>query len=161
MAIKGEAELRYRMEEKAAFQIVGIKERTTHTDESFASRLWEQGADEVIAELEQLSDEAFPGILHVATNVTEEAMDYYIAVETSKENYPSKYLNIVIPSSTWAVFEVHEPDQEAMLQIWDRIYTEWFPVGKYEALNLPEFVRCLEQEWEIWIPIQEKRGRST
>ncbi|WP_083512130.1 AraC family transcriptional regulator [Amphibacillus sediminis] len=160
MAIKGDAELRYRMEEKASFEMVGIKERTTHTDKSFLTRLWEQGTDEIYAELAQLSDTLFPGVLHVTTDVTEETMDFMIAVQTSKENFPPKYANIVVPASTWAVFEVQEPDPEVMLQTWNRIYTEWFPIGEYEVLNLPEFVRCLEQEWEIWIPVQEKRRNN-
>lgn len=157
MVIRGEAELRYRMEKKASFQIAGVKERTMYMEESFLTCLWARGTDEICAELEPLSEDTFPGVLHVTSAVTEEAMDYYIAVQTSKENDLTKYSKILVPDSSWAVFEIQEPNPDVMLQAWSRIYTEWVPLGEYEVSNLPEFVRCLEREWEIWIPVQEKR----
>ena len=66
------------------------------------------------------------------------------------------------PACTWAVFESIGPCPEAIQDVWQRIWSEWFQNSGYEHAGTPDF------EWyaddndadncrsEVWIPVKKK-----
>jgi AraC family transcriptional regulator len=168
LTIKGGSEMNYRIEEKEAFRIVGIKKRVSiifsGVNPEIAS-MWESLNDETINNLKKLSNVEPLGLLSASTNFSEGRMeekgelDHYIGVATTKECL-DHLTQLEIPASTWAVFEAVGPFPDTLQNVWGRIYSEWFPSSNYEQTEGPEIlwnehkdVTSPTFKSQIWIPI--------
>ena len=162
--------MNYRMEEKPAFRVGGVKKRIplVYLGENKAiTELWTSLTDDTYSEIEQLSDMEPSGLLSVCTNFSEGRedggeLDYYIGAATSK-NIPAHLSRLDVPAFTWAVFEVKSGVREELQDVWGRIYSEWFPASQYESVEGPEMVWSAEaneepseHENEIWVPVKKK-----
>jgi AraC family transcriptional regulator len=171
LSIKGGNEMNYRIEEKQAFHIVGIKERVPiifHGVNPKIAAMWESLSDETINKLKKLSNVNPLGMLSASMNFSEERMeekgelDHYIGVATTKE-CPDNLIQLEVPALTWAVFEAVGPFPDTLQDVWGRIYSEWFPSSNYEQVEGPEIlwnehkdVTSPTFKSEIWIPVLKK-----
>lgn len=171
LSIKGGNEMNYRIEEKEAFRIVGIKKRVPilfkGVNPDIAS-MWESLDEAAIKQLKELSNAAPVGLISASTNFsdgrTEEngELDHYVGAATTK-HCPNHLSQLEVPASTWAVFEVAGSFPDALQEVWGRIYSEWFPSSHYEQIEGPEIlwnehkdVTSPSFKSEIWIPISKK-----
>lgn len=169
--IKGGDALSYRIEEKEAFSIIGVKKRVpiifNGVNPEIAS-MWENLDDKAINKLKELSNVEPMGMLSASTNFSEGRMeekgylDHYVGVTTTNE-CPNDFTQLDVPVLTWAVFESVGPFPETLQDIWGRIYSEWFPSSNYEQVEGPEILWNENKDTssskfksEIWIPIIEK-----
>jgi AraC family transcriptional regulator len=156
LTIKGGIAMKYRLEEKDDFHVVGFHKRMQVMEEDVdpkVAQLWENVSEESIKELESLSEIEPKGMLHVLVNYNETEMDYYFAAATEKES--ERFTRLDIPASSWAVFEV-DGDWMKIQEIWQRVYTEWFPSSSYEHAGGPEILGSTENASEIWVPVVKK-----
>ncbi|MED4991014.1 MULTISPECIES: AraC family transcriptional regulator [Parageobacillus] len=171
LSIKGGNEMNYRIVEKEAFRIVGIKKRVPiifkGVNPEIAS-MWKSLDDEKINKLKKLSNVEPLGLIQASTNFSEGRMeekgelDHYIGVATTKE-CPDELTQLEVPASTWAVFEAIGPFPDTLQDVWGRIYSEWFPTSNYEQTEGPEILWNADKDVssptfksEIWIPVKEK-----
>lgn len=171
LSIKGGIEMNYRIEEKEAFRIIGIKKRVpiifNGVNPEIAS-MWESLDGEAINKLKKLSNVEPMGLLSASTNFSEARMeekgelDHYIGVATTK-TCPDNLTQLEVPALSWAVFEAIGPFPDTLQDVWGRIYSEWFPSSNYEQLEGPEIlwneskdVTSPTFKSEIWIPILKK-----
>jgi AraC family transcriptional regulator len=170
LSIKGGSEMNYRIEDKEAFRIIGIKKRVPiifHGVNPEIASMWESLDGETINKLKKLSSVEPLGLLSASTNFSEGRMeekgelDHYIGVATTKE-CPDNLAQLDVPASTWAVFEAVGPFPDTLQNIWGRIYSEWFPASNYEQIGGPEIlwnenkdVTSPTFKSEIWIPISK------
>ncbi|MED3881815.1 AraC family transcriptional regulator [Priestia megaterium] len=168
LSIKGGDEMNYRIEEKEAFRIVGIKEKVPiifHGVNPKIAAMWESLQDETIDKLKKLSNVKPLGLLSASVNFSEGRMeekgelDHYIGVATAK-NCPRNLIKLEVPALTWAVFEAVGPFPDTLQDVWGRIYSEWFPSSNYEQVEGPEIlwnehkdVTSPTFKSEIWIPV--------
>jgi len=171
LSIKGGNEMNYRIEEKEAFHIVGIKERVPiifHGVNPKIAAMWESLNDETVRKLKELSNVTPLGLLSASLNFSEGRMeekgqlDHYIGVATTKD-CPDHLVQLEVPAGTWAVFEAVGPFPETLQDVWGRIYSEWFPSSNYEQVEGPEIlwnehknVTSPTFKSEIWIPVLKK-----
>ncbi|MBY0094712.1 AraC family transcriptional regulator [Priestia aryabhattai] len=171
LSIKGGNEMNYRIEEKEAFHIVGIKQRVPiifHGVNPKISAMWESLSDETINKLKNLSNVEPLGLLSASLNFSEGRMeekgelDHYIGVATTKE-CPDNLIKLEVPALTWAVFEAVGPFPDTLQDVWGRIYSEWFPSSNYEQVEGPEILWNEHKDItsptfksEIWIPVLKK-----
>lgn len=171
LSIKGGNEMNYRIEEKEAFHIVGIKERVPiifHGVNPKIAAMWESLNDETIRKLKELSNVTPLGLLSASVNFSEGRMeekgqlDHYIGVATTKD-CPNHLVQLEVPAGTWAVFEAVGPFPDTLQDVWGRIYSEWFPSSNYEQVEEPEIlwnehknVTSPTFKSEIWIPVLKK-----
>lgn len=170
LSIKGGSGMNYRIEEKAAFRIVGIKKRVPliyHGVNPEIASLWESVSLETINQLKQLSNVKPLGLLNVCTNFSEgrseqSELDYYLGAATSQE-CPDHFTQLHVPALTWAVFEAVGPFPDTLQDVWARIYSEWFPSSGYEQAEGPEILWNESKDVtsptfrsEIWIPVLKK-----
>ncbi|MEK4754519.1 AraC family transcriptional regulator [Priestia sp. FSL R5-0597] len=171
LSIKGGNEMNYRIEEKEAFHIVGIKEKVPiifHGVNPKIAAMWESLNDETIRELKELSNVTPLGLLSASVNFSEGRMeekgqlDHYIGVATTKD-CPHHLVQLEVPAGTWAVFEAVGPFPDTLQDVWGRIYSEWFPASTYEQVEGPEIlwnehknVTSPTFKSEIWIPVLKK-----
>lgn len=176
LSIKGGMEMNYRIEEKEAFRIIGLKKRVplifNGVNPEIAS-MWQSLNENIINELKSLSNVEPLGLLSASTNFSEGRMeekgelDHYIGVATTKE-CPSNFSILEVPATTWAVFEAVGPFPETLQNVWGRIYSEWFPSSNYELVEGPEIlwneskvVSSPTFRSEIWIPVKRKMETNT
>ncbi|MEN3779176.1 AraC family transcriptional regulator [Priestia megaterium] len=171
LSIQGGNEMNYRIEEKEAFHIVGIKERVPiifHGVNPKIAAMWESLNDETVRKLKELSNATPLGLLSASLNFSEGRMeekgqlDHYIGVATTKD-CPDHLVQLEVPAGTWAVFEAVGPFPETLQNVWGRIYSEWFPSSNYEQVEGPEIlwnehknVTSPTFKSEIWIPVLKK-----
>lgn len=171
LSIRGGNEMNYRIEEKGAFIIIGIKKRVPIIFNGVnpeISAMWKSLTVKTIDKLKKLSNIEPMGIISASINFSEGRMeekgelDLYIGVATTKE-CPDNLSKLEVSPSTWAVFEAVGPFPDTLQNVWGRIYSEWFPSSNYEQTKGPEIlwnenkdVTSPTFKSEIWIPIIKK-----
>jgi AraC family transcriptional regulator len=171
LSIKGGNEMNYRIEEKEAFHIIGIKKRVpiifNGVNPEIAS-MWKSLDEKTINELKNLSNVEPLGLLSASANFSEGRLeekgelDHYIGAATTRE-CPDNLTQLNVDASTWAVFEAVGPFPETLQNVWGRIYSEWFPSSNYEQREGPEILWNENKDLtsptfrsEIWIPVMKK-----
>ncbi|WP_258831867.1 AraC family transcriptional regulator [Peribacillus frigoritolerans] len=171
LSIKGGSEMNYRIEEKEAFHIIGIKKRVpiifNGVNPEIAS-MWKSLDEKTINELKNLSNVEPLGLLSASANFSEGRLeekgelDHYIGAATTRE-CPDNLTQLNVDASTWAVFEAVGPFPQTLQNVWGRIYSEWFPSSNYEQREGPEILWNENKDLtsptfrsEIWIPVMKK-----
>lgn len=168
LSIKGGSEMDYRIVEKDAFRIVGIKKRVPIVFNGVnpeIATMWKRLNEEMIIELKALSNVEPLGLISASANFSEGRMeekgelDYYIGVATTRK-CPDNLVQLEVPVLTWAVFEAVGPFPVTLQNVWGRIYSEWFPSSSFEQTEGPEIlwnenkdVTSPNFRSEIWIPV--------
>lgn len=168
LSIRGGNEMNYRIEQKEAFNIVGIMKRVPiifEGENPEITAMWKSLTMEKIDQLKKLSNVEPVGIIQASTNFSEGRMqeraelDQYIGVATTLE-YPVEYSKLEVPALTWAIFESTGPFPSALQETWGRIYSEWLPSSIYQVTEGPEILSIKGRDLtsptvqcEIWIPI--------
>ncbi|HZH88663.1 MAG TPA: AraC family transcriptional regulator [Chitinophagaceae bacterium] len=165
--VKGNKKMKYTIKEKAPFTIVGKEMNAAiNMKENFAliPGFWDEctrmGLCKKLFEIQ-----GDLGLLGVCFDVDyeQEKLTYLSAVEKPEGKSDNEYnlVEKVIPASTWAVFEVTGKMPESIHQLWQHIFSEWFPDTGYQYVKKPDFeayhlksVKNLEGKAEIWISIE-------
>ncbi|NPV93454.1 MAG: AraC family transcriptional regulator [Firmicutes bacterium] len=170
LTIKGGDPMDYRIEEKSAFQIVGIKKRIKLIFEGVNPQMdsmWQSLTMEDLEELKALCSTEPAGILCVSAGFEERTvegteLDQYIGVATTK-SAPERWSVLPVEASTWAVFTAVGYFPKSLQDTWARIYSEWFPTSGYESTGGPEMLWNESKDTsrpdyksEIWIPVVKK-----
>lgn len=175
LTIKGGNEMKYRIEEKEGFRIIGLMRRVSIVFEGVnpeIASMWESLDEHKIATLKRLSNIQPSGLISASTNFSEGRMeekgglDHYIGVATTLPCPEGLGLAALeVPASTWAVFEAVGPFPETLQNVWGRIYSEWLPSTGFELAKGPEIlwneqkdVSIPDFKSEIWIPVLRKKS---
>lgn len=168
ISISGGCEMNYRIVEKEAFKIVGLKKRVPIIFEGVnheIAEMWQSLTPEKIMELKSLSNIEPMGMLSASVNFSETRMDeqgeldHYIGVATTNK-FVNQFEVLEVNPGTWAVFEAVGEFPKTLQNVWGRIYSEWFPSSNYEVAPGPEILWNESKDTtsptfksEIWIPI--------
>ncbi|MEH7883743.1 AraC family transcriptional regulator [Bacillus sp. JJ1609] len=171
LSIQGGSEMNYRIEEKEAFRIVGIKKRVPIIFNGVnpeISAMWQSLDMDRINELKYLSNVEPLGLISASTNFSEERMeekgelDHYIGAATTSK-CPDHLSSLEVAAGTWAVFKAAGPFPATLQNVWGRIYFEWFPSSNYQQVEGPEILWNESKDVasptfrsEIWIPVLKK-----
>lgn len=166
LSLKGVLEMNYRIEEKQAFSVVGIKERFSYTDNLGKSvgEMWGSTSQETMGKISTLANAEPIGLVGAYSEMyPDNTTDYYIGVITTND-CPAEFVKLDIQAQTWAVFEIVGALPTAMSNIWGRIFSEFFPSTGYEHTPAPEIewysngdMNSPTYKSEIWIPITTKK----
>lgn len=163
LTIQGGVEMKYRIVEKEAFQVVGVKYNVEIVNEILSPTYEDMItaiSETTMKELESISTKEPCGIVHVSANYSENengkaTFEQYIGAVTTKEKV-KEYAKLEVPPLLWVIFEV-EGDWEHVEEHWQRIYSEWLPSSSYELAEGPEMLASKDEKSEIWIPITKKQ----
>lgn len=164
MTIKGVEEMNYRIEEKAPFRVVGLREPITNdAEEAFkcVPLFWQKTAPQIPQIIALMSGEP-KGLLGVSTcNEVEGKQNYYYIAVASDKPVSDGMTDMVVPASTWAIFPGNgTPEDLQALQV--RIVSEWLPTSGYEWANAPDVEVYLgddheNMQFEVWLPVVKKQ----
>lgn len=170
LIITGGNVMDYRIVDKEAFQIAGLKKQITLMYEGINPQMdamWTKLTENDFIELKQLANVEPQGILCVSANFTEDRaegtlLDQYIGVATTKQ-VPARWQILPVAAGTWAVFTAMGEFPNVLQAVWARIYSEWFPTSGYELTGGPEILWNESKDTsrpdyksEIWIPVIKK-----
>ncbi|MGD7054373.1 AraC family transcriptional regulator [Sutcliffiella horikoshii] len=171
LSIRGGNEMNFRIEQKEAFNIVGIKKRVPivfQGENPEIAEMWKSLDADKISHLQKLSNVEPKGMIQASTNFSEGRMeekgelDQYIGVATTQEN-PENFSKLEVPALTWAIFESTGPFPHTLQETWGRIYSDWFPSSNYQVTEGPEMLSIKNKDLsapsvkcEIWIPVLKK-----
>jgi AraC family transcriptional regulator len=167
ISIKGDVEMNYKIENKNAFRVVGVKKHMDMAlEESFREvpLFWQETvAEGRIPQILELLNQPPFGLLGVSTCMNGKDFDYYIAVATDIPT-PEGLVEYEIPAATWAVFECIGPMPQAIQELQKRIVTEWLPTSGYEYADAPDIElytegdqQSSEYRSEVWLPVVKKK----
>ncbi len=166
--LKGADPMRYRVVERDEFQVIGTKRTFSLKNDQNTKEIptmWsERSKDGTIAKLAQLNDGQIKGLLGVCidnqVNTSLQEVEYWIAVDSTTDE-SSEFEKLILPASTWGVFEVHGPAPTSIPKVWRKIFSEWLPSNPYEHAETPELEVYLDEDVfkenayaEIWIPLK-------
>lgn len=163
--IKGETAMKYRIEEKGAFQVMGVERRISTVDgqnfvviPQFWNEIWKTPAGAMMTQ-----EAGEMGFLGICADMDEDQSEftYMIAVEGNQAK--AGVVVREIPAQTWAIFESVGPLPRAIQSVTERIFSEWFPSTGYEHSDAPELeiypagdTNAEDYYCEVWIPIKKK-----
>ncbi|MCS0636192.1 AraC family transcriptional regulator [Streptomyces sp. LP05-1] len=173
LTVEGSSSMRYRVEDRAAFTVVGPRARVplVHRGPNQAIIDFTRGIPpETTERLAELSDQEPRGIVAVCDDLDPSRaegteLDYYQGVITSASgDAPEGTAALAVPAGTWAVFTASGPMPEAVQELWRDVFTEWFPANPYRSRPGPEILRTRlspdgkEADAELWLPVEPERG---
>ncbi len=164
ITVKGVEELNYRIEEKAAFRIVGVShplDKEIEKNFKTVPQMWQNAAmNGTIEKLASLMNDQPMGVLGVSVCNDKEDWRYFIAVSSSADadNALDEY---IIPACTWAVFSGTGTGM-SIQELEQRIVTEWLPTSGFEYDNAPDIEVYLNPDpndiqYEVWVPVKPVR----
>lgn len=170
VTVKGVKEMNYRIVEKEAFKIAGLKKRVPIVFEGVNPEIAAMSGlltPEIVMNLKLLSNIEPRGMISASANFSEGRMeetgelDHYLGVATTSDE-TSDFEVLDVEGGSWAVFESVGPFPETLQDVWGRIYAEWLPTSGYEIVPGPEILwnespdtSNPEYRSEIWVPVKK------
>lgn len=166
LKVSGGDAISYRIEEKEAMRIVGVRIALTEDMEEnrkLVPLFWEKvlrGSQ--FPGICKLSNRIPNGVLGVTAYQSSGDIYYYIAAATDK-SVPAEMFEYEIPAAAWVIFECNGHFKESVQNIFKRFLTEWLPFSGYTYAELPDMEvypiyeeRLQEGHSEVWIAIKKE-----
>lgn len=167
LSLKGDKDMEYRIEEKAAFTVVGKSISCScenGENQRQIPRFWAECHQD--GTVEKLSTNGSGGTLLgiiMEMQPDQEAFTYMIASAGAMPEQAEGLTARTIPAATWVVFTAVGPVPEALQNVFCRVFQEWFPSTGYEVAPGPELevylpgdLRAEDYRCEVWIPIVKR-----
>ena len=156
LTLKGGRTMEYRIEEKAAFTLIGkLRKFSAETSHKEIPLFWEEHM--------AASDEIVCGMFGLCIDSDGETFDYLIAdLYHPMDEIPAGYETRTIPAGTWAVFPCRGALPEALQTVNDAMWSEWLPncreyklAGNYNIeMYTPLHDDPKDDYNEIWLPVE-------
>jgi AraC family transcriptional regulator len=155
--------IKHRIVERDSFTVTG-KSTVILSAEKYTllPQFWQTcKEDGTIAQLHKFADS--DTIIGVGdNNSVGDSFRYMISVETNRPAGDA-YDTMIIPKSKWVVFEPVLSEPKYVGPIWEYIFKEFLPNGKYNLADTPDIevnhkVSDDQYTCEIWIPVVEKQS---
>ena len=157
----------YRVEEKEAMRIVGIRIPLTLDMEEnikLVPPFWSKALrSSQFPEICNLSNQSPKGVLGATACQSSDEIYYYIAAATDKHT-PDGMFEYEIPAATWVIFESDGHFIESIQSIFRRFLTEWLPFSGYTYAELPDIEvypiskeKLQEGHSEVWIAVKKEK----
>jgi AraC family transcriptional regulator len=169
ITVKGGITMEFRIEEKPAFNLVGVSARVPMQFE---------GVNNEIVKLAMSITDAQKEEMHALQNIEpyeivnasydadakflkeEGYLTHLIGVLTTENQVSDQLVKVPVEACTWAVFPNEGTFPSTLQETMARIYAEWLPSSNYEVINAPTFsFTKMDKEKkdyaysEIWIPV--------
>ena len=172
ITVKGGISMEFRIEDKPAFNLVGVSKRVPMQFEGVNNeivKLAESITDEQKEEMHSLQNIAPYEIINASydadANFLKEEGDltHLIGVLTTEDQVSERLEKVPVPATTWAIFPNEGPFPSTLQTTMAKIYAEWLPASSYEVINVPTFSFTKMNEHkkdyaysEVWIPVRKK-----
>lgn len=170
--VKGGINMEFRIEEKPAFNLVGVSKRVPMQFEGINHeivKLAESITDKQKEEMHSLQNIEPKEIVNASyeadANFLKEEGDltHLIGVLTTKNQISDVLEKVPVEASTWAIFPNEGPFPSTLQETMAKVYSEWLPSSNYEVINAPSFsFTKMDKDKknyaysEVWIPVRTR-----
>lgn len=172
ITVKGGSSMEFRIEEKPAFNLVGVSKRVPMQFEGVNQdivKLAESITDEQRKEMRSLQNiepfEIVNASYNADANFLKEDGDltHMIGVLTTENDVSARLEKVPVEACTWAIFPNEGPFPSTLQETMAKTYSEWLPSSDYELIHAPTFSFTKMDEHkkdyaysEVWIPVRRK-----
>ncbi|MCQ1530828.1 AraC family transcriptional regulator [Lutispora saccharofermentans] len=172
ITVKGGITMEFRIEDKPAFNLVGVSKRVPIQFEGVNNeivKLAESITDEQKEEMHSLQNiepyEIVNASYEADANFLKEEGDltHLIGILTTENQVSDQLAKVPVEAYTWAVFPNEGSFPSALQETMAKIYSEWLPSSNYEVINAPVFsftkMNGDKKDYaysEVWIPVRKK-----
>lgn len=172
ITVKGGTSMEFRIEEKPAFNLVGVSKRVSMQFE---------GVNNEIVNLAKCITQEQRDEMHSLQNIEpfevvnasfdadykflkeEGGLTHLIGVLTTKNEISDLLDKVPVNAGTWAIFPNEGLFPAALQETMARVYSEWLPASNYEVIDAPSFsftkMDAHKENYaysEVWIPVKKK-----
>ena len=172
ITVKGGISMEFRIEEKPAFNLVGVSKRVPMQFEGvnneivkLAMSITEEQRKEMHSlqniepcEIVNASYDADAGFLREEGDLT-----HLIGVLTTENKVSNLLDKVPVEACTWAVFPNEGPFPSTLQGTMARVHSEWLVSSDYEVINVPSFsftkMDGHKKDYaysEVWVPVKKK-----
>ncbi|NYB75475.1 MULTISPECIES: AraC family transcriptional regulator [Sedimentibacter] len=172
ITVKGGISMEFRIEEKPAFNLVGVSKRVPMQFEGVNNEIVKLAmsiTDEQKEEMHSLQNiepyEIVNASYDADANFLKEEGDltHLIGVLTTKNQVSDLLDKIPVEACTWAIFPNEGPFPSTLQETMAKVYSEWLLSSDYEVINIPTFSFTKMDKHkkdyaysEVWIPVKKK-----
>lgn len=167
IAVTGGESMRYRIEKKEAFRVVGARttlQEDMEENQKSVPKFWNKMlGSTMLSEICKLANPSKNNIFGITAYTNPENIYYYIATETDRP-VPDGMYELEIPQATWVIFECNGYFKESVQTIFKRFIMEWLPFSGYKYAELPdiEVYPINDQQSksgyaEVWIAVKKEK----
>lgn len=165
ISIKGDKDMDYKIINKESFKVIGKEIKVSMEDGKnfdIVPQFWQSciadGSYEKICSMA-----GNMGVLGICKDFNEQynSFTYMIAVEKQGGQTLEGFSETEIPNAKWATFQSIGPMPKAIQEVWQRIFSEWFPATDYQQDEKPQMevypvgdITSENYKCEVWIPIK-------
>jgi AraC family transcriptional regulator len=157
--IKGDVEMKVRIEKKPSFTVAGVKKQFRNDAEvNLLPDFWSETPKATYDSLLSLMDAEPKGFIGLCADFSgQHEFDYWIAAATNKET-PEGFGEFKVKASTWAIL-VQDGN---LMELANRFWTEWLPSSGYRRADesIPDIEVYPEHDmpkpnfkYELWFPV--------
>jgi AraC family transcriptional regulator len=172
ITVKGGINMEFRIEDKPAFNIVGVSKRVPMQFEGVNNeivKLAQSITDEQKEEMHSLQNIEPYEIINAsyegdANFLKEEGyLTHLIGILTTENQVSDLLEKVPVKACTWAVFPNEGSFPSTLQETMVKIYSEWLPSSNYEVIAAPSFSFTKMDKHrkdyaysEVWIPVQKR-----
>lgn len=169
--IRGGVSMDFRIEEKKAFNIIGVSKRVPIQFEGVNNVILELAksiTEQQRAEMHEFKDMYPHRVVNASYDFDDGILEekgelaHMIGFVSEKHNKFEDLDEIYVPALTWAIFPNEGPFPMTLQNTWAQIYSEWLPSSGYELVKAPgisftEHDNGTDSKYsEIWIAVKKK-----
>ena len=172
LTIQGGMDMEYRIAEKDAFKLVGIKRRVPIVFEGHNPEIMKI-AQSITAEqrgqLQQWRNTDVQTVVNASLNFDDGRLeekgelDHLVGSITTLKDDFEDFDVVEVPAGSWAIFSLEGPFPQKLQDTWGKIFSDWLPSSNYELVDGPEIsfngeMADLQEVYsEIWIPVKKRQ----
>ncbi|MRG86021.1 AraC family transcriptional regulator [Salinibacillus xinjiangensis] len=172
ITVKGGISMEFRIEDKPAFNLVGVSKRVPMQFEGVNNEiviLAKSITEEQREEMHSLQNIEPYEIVNASYNADENFLKeegdltHLIGVLTTETQVSDRLDKVPVEACTWAIFPNEGPFPSTLQETMAKTYSEWLPSSNYEIINAPSFSFTKMDHHknnyaysEIWIPVRSK-----
>ena len=172
ITVKGGINMEYRIEDKPAFNLVGVSKRVPMQFEGINKeivKLAESITEEQKKEMHSLQNMEPYEIVNASYDADanflreEGELTHLIGILTTENHVSDLLEKVTVEACTWAVFPNEGAFPSTLQNTMASIYSEWLPSSDYEIINAPSFSFTKMDKHkkdyaysEVWIPVRKK-----
>jgi len=164
--------MEYRIAEKDAFRLVGIKKRVPIVFEGpnpEILKMVQSITAEQRAQLKQWRNTEIQTVVNASLNFDDGRLeengqlDHLVGSITTLEDDFKGFDVVEVPPGSWAIFSMEGPFPQKLQDTWGEIFSDWLPSSNYGLIEGPEIsfngeMSDLQKVYsEIWIPVEKRQ----
>lgn len=172
ITVKGGISMEFRIEEKPAFNLVGVSKRVPMQFEGINNEIVKLAlsiTEEQKKEMHALQNTEPYEVVNASYDADadflreEGELTHMIGVLTTENNVSDRLDIVPVKACSWAIFPNEGPFPFTLQDTMAKVYSEWLPSSDYEVINVPTFsftkMDPQKKDYaysEVWIPVRKK-----